>query len=242
MALHGQRVLLVGGTSGLGLAVAQAVAERGGTPVVASRSRDRVERALRALPGGAEGATVDLADATSVAGLAERAGPVDHLVYTAGEPLALTMLADLTTDVAQRFYATRLFGALAVVRAVRAAGTLSEAGSVVLTGGNASQRSAPGWALGASICGAIEALTRQLALELAPVRVNAIAPGVTRTPMWAAGMSEAEQRAMFDELAGSLPVGRPGEPEDVALAYVYAMEQPMATGTVLLVDGGAVLV
>ena len=242
MALEGKRVLLVGGTSGLGLAVAQAVAGRGATPVVASRSRDSVQRALGVLPSGAQGTTVDLADATSVAGLVGFAGAVDHLVYTAGEPLALTMLADLTTDVAERFYATRLFGALAVIRALRAAGTLSPSGSVVLTGGNAAQRSAPGWALGASICGAIEALTRQLALELAPVRVNAVAPGVTRSPMWSAGMSDAEQRAMFDQLAASLPVGRPGEPRDVALAYVYAIEQPMATGTVLLVDGGAILV
>ncbi|HTF10339.1 MAG TPA: SDR family oxidoreductase [Asanoa sp.] len=103
------------------------------------------------------------------------------------------------------------------------------------------QRAAPGWALGASICGAVEALTRQLALELAPVRVNAIAPGVTRSPLWAR-MSDADQHATLKQLAASLPVGRPGEPEDVALAYVYAMEQPMATGTVLLVDGGAVLV
>jgi NAD(P)-dependent dehydrogenase (short-subunit alcohol dehydrogenase family) len=87
----------------------------------------------------------------------------------------------------------------------------------------------------------MEALTRQLALELAPLRVNLVAPGVTRSPLWA-GMSGDDEQTLYDGLAATLPVGRVGEPSDVALAYLYAMEQPMATGTSILVDGGAVLV
>lgn len=241
MAFEGTRVLLVGGTSGLGLAVAQAVAERGATPIVVSRTRASVDRAVGLLPAGAEGDTIDLADPDSIDRLVERAGTIDHLVYTAGEPLRLTMLADLTPEVAHDFWETRYFGALAVVRAVTAAQALRRPGSIVLTGGNAGQRPGPGWSLGASICGAMEALTRELALELAPIRVNLVAPGVTRSPLWA-GMSAEEQQAMYDGMAATLPVGRVGEPSDVALAYLYAMEQPMATGTSILVDGGAVLV
>ncbi|MGY0005173.1 SDR family oxidoreductase [Micromonospora sp. I033] len=241
MTFDGNRVLVVGGTSGLGLAVAQAAAARGATPIVASRSRANVDRALGELPAGAEGAVLDLTDPDSLARLVERAGAIDHLVYTAGEPLRLTMLPDLTPEVARAFWETRYFGALAVVRAVTGAKSLRDGGSIVLTGGNAGQRPAPGWALGASVCGAMEALTRQLALELAPVRVNLVAPGVTRSPLWA-GMAAEEQQAMYDGIAATLPVGRVGETSDVALAYLYAMEQPMATGTSILVDGGAVLV
>jgi len=241
MTLDGTRILLVGGTSGLGLAVAQAVAERGATPIVASRNRASVDRALSALPERAEGTTVDLADSDSTARLVEQAGPIDHLVYTAGEPLQLTMLPDLTSNTARSFWETRYLGALGVVRAVTVAGAVREGGSIVLTGGNAGQRPGPGWSLGASMCGALEALTRQLALELAPVRVNLVAPGVTRSPLWA-GMSRDALRAMYDRLAATLPVARVGDPCDVALAYLYAMEQPMATGTSILVDGGAVLV
>jgi len=111
----------------------------------------------------------------------------------------------------------------------------------VLTGGNAGQRPAPGWALAASISGAMEALTRELALELAPIRVNLVATGVTRSPLWGS-MTEDEQSTMYASLASQLPVGRVGEPDDIALAYVYAMQQPMATGTSITVDGGAVLV
>jgi NAD(P)-dependent dehydrogenase (short-subunit alcohol dehydrogenase family) len=112
---------------------------------------------------------------------------------------------------------------------------------VVLTSGNAGQRPAAGWALGASICGAIDALTRELALELAPIRVNAIAPGVTRSPLWGS-LSEDEQRNLYDNVGASIPAGRIGDASDAALAYVYAMEQEMATGTIITVDGGAVLV
>jgi NAD(P)-dependent dehydrogenase (short-subunit alcohol dehydrogenase family) len=241
VTLDGARILLVGGTSGLGLAVAQAAAERGATPIVASRNPASVDRALATLPERAEGATVDLADTGSIARLVEHARPIDHLVYTAGEPLQLTMLPDLTPEIARSFWETRYFGALGVVRAVTVAGAVREGGSIVLTGGNAGQRPGPGWSLGASVCGAMEALTRQLALELAPLRVNLVAPGVTRSPLWA-GMSRDDEQALYDGLAATLPAGRVGEPSDVALAYLYAMEQPMATGTSILVDGGAVLV
>jgi NAD(P)-dependent dehydrogenase (short-subunit alcohol dehydrogenase family) len=241
MTLDGARILIVGGTSGLGLAVAQAAAERGATPIVASRNRASVDRALGALPQRAYGNTVDLADPGSITRLVEQTGPIDHLVYTAGEPLQLTMLTDLTPQAAHNFWETRYFGALGVIRTVTVAGTLQKGGSIVLTGGNAGQRPSPGWSLGASVCGAMEALTRQLALELAPIRVNLVAPGVTRSPLWA-GMPAEHEQAMYDDIAATLPVGRVGEPSEVALAYLYAMEQPMATGTSILVDGGAVLV
>jgi len=151
------------------------------------------------------------------------------------------MLPDVTPEIARRFWETRFIGALSVVRAATLAGAVRDGGSIVLTGGNAAQRPAPGWALAASICGALDALTRQLALELAPVRVNLVAPGVTRSPLWA-GMSPGDEQAMYEGLAAALPVGRVGETSDVALAYIYAMEQTMATGTSILVDGGAVLV
>ena len=112
MTLDGARILLVGGTSGLGLAVAQAAAERGATPIVVSRNPASVDRALVILPERAEGATVDLADTGSIARLVEHARPIDHLVYTAGEPLQLTMVPDLTPEIAWSFWETRYFGAL----------------------------------------------------------------------------------------------------------------------------------
>lgn len=241
MSLHEQSVLVIGGTSGLGLAVAQAVLDRRGHVVIASRRAESVERALGELGDGAAGTTVDVQDDASLAALLAEHGPVDHLVYTAGEPLEMRMLAELDADRIRSFWDTRYVGAMNAIRVITGLGGIREGGSIVLTSGNAAQRPGPGWALGASICGAVNALTRQLALELAPLRVNNVAPGVTRTPLWSA-MSSQEQEALYESVASGVPVGRIAETEDVALAFVYAMEQPMATGTSLLVDGGAVLV
>ncbi|MGX7680300.1 SDR family oxidoreductase [Jatrophihabitans sp. DSM 45814] len=238
MTISGSRVLIVGGTSGIGLAVAGAVAERGATPIVASRRRTSVDTALAALPAGAEGATVDLADDASIATLLQQHGPFDHLAYTAGEALEMVPLANLTSDTARSFFETRLLGAIAVVRA--AAPLLPALGSVTLTSGTAAVRPGAGWALAASVCGAMNALTRALAIELAPLRVNAVAPGVVRSPLWSS-MSDQDRNAMYDSVADAVPLGRVAEVEDVALAYVYAMEQLHGTGVVITVDGGTVL-
>lgn len=237
-ALFGSRVLLVGGTSGIGFAVAAAVAERGATPIVVSRRRASVDSALAALPGGAEGTTLDLTDGTAIEMLVAEYGPFDHVVYTAGEPLELVPLADLARDTVQSFLRTRLLGAVAVVRAV--APVLRAGGSITLTSGTAADRPGAGWALGASVCGAVNGLTRALAVELAPLRVNAVAPGVVRSPLWSA-MPEENRNAFYDAVAGAVPLGWVAEVADVALAYLYAMEQAHGTGTVLTVDGGTVL-
>jgi NAD(P)-dependent dehydrogenase (short-subunit alcohol dehydrogenase family) len=142
MSMTGNRVLLVGGTSGLSLAVARAVAERGAQPIVASRRQASVDRAVLSLPAGAAGYTVDIASEDSLAQLVSTVGAVDHLVYTAGEALQLTHLADLTPEVIRRFWETRYIGAISVVWAVVMSGALKEGGSIVLTGGNAGQRPA----------------------------------------------------------------------------------------------------
>jgi NAD(P)-dependent dehydrogenase (short-subunit alcohol dehydrogenase family) len=238
MSLKNTRVLVIGGTSGIGLGVATAVAERGALPIVASRRQSSVDRALAQLPEVARGATVDLTDTASLDQLARDIGDIDHLVFTAGESLVLAPLTDLTPDRITGFFQTRFVGALSAVRAF--APRIAEGGSITLTSGTAAEQ--PGFgALPVSVCGAMNALTTALAVELAPIRVNAVAPGVVRTPLWGA-MTEADRQTMYDAAAQRLPLGRVGEVDDVALAYVYCMEQTYGTGVVLKVDGGTVLV
>lgn len=116
MSLHDARVLLIGGTSGIGLGVAHAVADRGAHPIVVSRHQSSVDRALAELPDDARGATVDLTDPGALDRLAEGVGDVDHLVYTAGESLELAPLTDLTPEVIHGFLQTRFIGALSAVR------------------------------------------------------------------------------------------------------------------------------
>ena len=238
MSLKNARVLVIGGTSGIGLGVASAAAERGATPIVVSRQQSSVDRALAQLPEHARGATVDLTDVSAVERLATDIGDIEHLVFTAGESLELASLADLPPARITGFFATRFVGALCAVRVF--APRITEGGSVTLTSGTAAWQ--PGFgALPVSVCGAMNALTTALAVELAPIRVNAVAPGVVRTPLWDA-MAEADRQTMYGEAAQRLPLGRVGEVDDVALAYVYLIEQMYGTGVVLKVDGGTVLV
>jgi NAD(P)-dependent dehydrogenase (short-subunit alcohol dehydrogenase family) len=234
MDMNKQRVVVFGGTSGIGYATAKAAAGQGADVVVVSSSPDRVSAAARTLDVAGE--VVDLADPTAVDEFFTRLGDLDHLVYTAGEPLSLMPVATLDMDSARSFFGLRYFGALNAVRA--AVPHLRAAGSITLTTGTAADRPLPGWSVASSICGAIDSLTRALAVELAPIRVNAVKPGVTRSPLWGSG--EAVE-ALYDETAKALPLGRVGEVTDVAAAYLYLICQPFTTGTVITVDGGALL-
>jgi NAD(P)-dependent dehydrogenase (short-subunit alcohol dehydrogenase family) len=239
MDLQGQRVIVLGGTSGIGLATAEAAARQGAVVTVASSRRASVDHALSRLPGGSGGHVVDLADPRAVGEFFDGVGEFGHLVFTAGEPLALMPMDTLDLEAARSFFALRYFGVLGAVRA--AMPHLRKDGSITLTTGTAKDRPGPGWAVAASICGAMEALTKALAVELAPVRVNVVSPGFVRSPLWSAMDEEARER-MYAEVGAAIPVGRVGEVADIAQAFVFLMTERFATGTVLTVDGGHVLV
>lgn len=230
-------IVVLGGTSGIGFAVASAAAARGFKVTVVSRRRSSVDKAVAELTG-ATGAVVDLDAPYAVAEFFASHGEFDHLVYTAGEPLSLMPVDTLDLDAARDLFGVRYFGALAAVKA--AVPHLRPGGSITLTSGTAAVRGGHGWGVGASICGAIEALARSLAVELAPLRVNAVAPGVVRSPLWQR-MPEADRERMYADTGAEIPAGRVGEVEDVARAYLYCVTQHWATGTVVTVDGGTVL-
>ncbi|MER7982486.1 SDR family oxidoreductase [Streptomyces sp. NPDC095817] len=239
MGLRGQRVVVIGGTAGIGFAVAEAAAREGAEVVVASRRRESVEAALKRLPAGSEGEALDATDEGAVREFFGRVGAFDHLVYTAGESLLLESLAESDLTRARGFLDTRLWGAYTAVK--HGAPAIREGGSVVLTTGTAGRRPLPGTTVAASLCGAMESLTRALALELAPLRVNVVSPGVVRTELWRELPAE-DRDGLFASAAASLPVGRAGEPEDIAEAYLYLMRGGYSTGSVVVVDGGGVLV
>ncbi len=239
MGLDSQKVVILGGTSGIGLATAELAAAEGATVVVASSNPERVDAALANLPVNAEGYALDLRREEEIRDLFERLGEFDHLAYTAGESLPLGPIGTTNLETARRALEIRFWGAYAAVK--HAAPRLRPGGSVVLSSGIASARPQASWTVASSICGAVEALTRALAVELAPIRVNAVAPGVVRSNLWR-DMSEDDRSAMYASLAQALPAGRAGEVGDVAETFLYLMRNGYSTGTVVTIDGGSVLV
>lgn len=232
------RIVIIGGTSGIGLATARRAAEAGAAVTIASRRPESIERALAELPAGVVGRSVDAASGEAVRALFDELGTFDHFVYTAGENLVGRSLEDFDVAQAQEFFGLRVFHALDAVRL--AVPHLSATGSITLTSGTAAYKGGPGWTLGTATSGAIVSAARSLAVELAPLRVNVVAPGVVRSPLWAQ-LSERDREEMYAGLAAVLPAGRVAETEDVAKAFIALMDQDYVTGTVAVVDGGTLV-
>ena len=238
MVLDGQRIVVIGGSSGMGLATARAAALQGAAVTIASSRQERVDAALRDLPDGCVGTAVDVRQESHVAALFEHVGDFDHLAFTAGDVFIPRPLADLGLGDARATFDVRLWGAVGVIK--HAAPRIRPGGSIGLTTGTVGQRPVLGAALAAAGAGATEGLVRGLAVELAPIRVNAVRAGAVRTPLWD-GVPEAQRDALFARLAEGTLTGTVGEPEQVAAAHLFLMQNPYVTGTLLTVDGGLLL-
>lgn len=238
MMLLDQTVLIVGGTAGIGLAVAEAVADAGGRPIVASRRAERVSAAVRQLGANARGEVVDVCDEASIQALLARVGPIDHLVATPFFEHAATPVTGTDAATVDGLFRTKFLGQYLLAK--HAAAHLSPRGSITFTSGVLSQRPAAGWAALAAMNAGLEALGRTLALELAPRRVNTISPGIVDTGKRFAGLPEAERAEKLQTAIGAkLPVGRVGQPADLAHAYLFVLQNPFLTGQTIVVDGGA---
>lgn len=234
-------VVILGGTSGIGLATAKAATAAGASVVVASRNPASVEAALAELPAGSAGRAVDASSTTDLEAFFTSVGPFDHLVYTVGDDLAFTPLKDYTPDKGRAFFELRVVAAFDAIRL--AVPHIRPGGSITMTSGTAAFQGGEGWFLGAAASGATISAAKSLAVELAtiPIRVNVVAPGVIRSPLWSQ-LPEADREAMYENISRRLPLGRVGEVEDAAKAYVQLMDQDYTTGTVSIVDGGTLLV
>jgi NAD(P)-dependent dehydrogenase (short-subunit alcohol dehydrogenase family) len=237
--LRNKKVVVLGGSSGIGLAVAQQASAQGAELVIVSSNAQRNQEAAKSLSGKAEGFTLDLMDERAIQEFFEKLGSFDHLIFTAGDTLHIGELAVTDLKNARRAFELRYWAALAAVK--YGGPHIRPGGSVVLTTGIAGQRPFKGWVIAASVCGTVEALTRALAVELAPLRVNTVSPGVVRTNLWQ-NMTVEERDAMYESIGKKLLVGRAGESHDIAQVYLYLMQEGYSTGQIIVVDGGAVLV
>ncbi|HTJ57184.1 MAG TPA: SDR family oxidoreductase [Devosiaceae bacterium] len=236
LLLAGKRVVIIGGASGIGFAVAQLAHLQGADIIIASSTQAKVETAAERLVG-ARGQTVDLREEANVANFFQNLGAFDHLAITAGDwgsPMFVSS-RDLDLGQARDSFTVRFWGPLAAAKhCVR---TIAPDGSITLTGGMLAVRPRPGAPLPTAVGGAIEHLARGLAMDLSPIRVNAVSPGLVLTEH-----VQKMPEEMLQEMVAHLPVPRAATPEEAARAYLYFMQNSYVTGQILPVDGGGMLV
>jgi len=238
VSISGQKIVIVGGTSGMGRAVAELAITQGAEVVVVGRSADTTMQTATQLGSGTLGVACDITDPEAITALAQAVGDLDHLVLSAAA-LTYGPFSEMPVEDARRVLDTKFWGYYLTVRAL--AGRLSEHGSITLFSGVAAVRPAAGTTIVTAVNAAIEGLARSLAIELAPRRVNALSPGIVATPGWA-HLSAEDRTQMFEQQAQSLPVGRIGQPADVAAAVLELAANGYSTGETRTVDGGARLV
>jgi NAD(P)-dependent dehydrogenase (short-subunit alcohol dehydrogenase family) len=234
--LQDKTVLVVGRGSGIARAVAQLAHAEGARVIAAGRDQATLASAYSDSDINAE--VVDLTDDASIAALAQRLGAVDHVVSTASAR-ARGRLADLQRANLQQSFDTKVIGPTMLAKYFSP--QINPGGSFVLFAGVHAFKHNVGY-LGVGITnGAVDFLTRWLAVELAPIRVNAVSPGVIDTGAWDA-LGEDGKQDYFKHIAAGNPVGRIGTPEDVASAVLFAMTNTFMTGMTLKVDGGEPLI
>jgi NAD(P)-dependent dehydrogenase (short-subunit alcohol dehydrogenase family) len=234
--LKDHTVLVVGRGGGLARAIAIAARDAGARVVAAGRRPDALAAAYADEPGITVD-SVDLTDEPSIISLGERLGTLDHVVSTASAR-ARGRLAELDREAVRTSFDTKVIGPLMLAKHL--APRINDGGSFVLFSGVAAFKIAVGTLAVAITNGAADTLTRSLALELAPIRVNAISPGVVDTGAWDA-LGEQRKTEMFTDTSVRNPARRIGTADDIASAVLFALTNTFLTGVTLAVDGGEVL-
>ena len=236
--LLGQTVVVIGGSSGIGLETARRAGAEGAEVILTARNPDRLERAAREVAARST-AAFDATDPDELARFFDDLpAPIDHLLLSGRgpyyAPLAETDFAEVHKDIDQHLL-------LPVHVAIHARGKVRSGGSLVFIGGTGGRRRGAGLALIAAMTAALPALVENLAVELAPIRVNLVAPGFVDTPLSASLLGD-QLDARREQLRATLPIGRVVGPGDVAALVVHLMTNTAVTGATYDVDGGQQLV
>jgi NAD(P)-dependent dehydrogenase (short-subunit alcohol dehydrogenase family) len=237
MKLSNKRIVIVGGSSGMGKAIARESYRLGGQVIIASRSEEKLRAAAMVIGDGTATAQVDITNEKSVSRLFQQVGGIDHLVIS-GSSVRTGTLRDMPLEDGLYTMRSKFWGPYLCAKHAQ----IRSDGSITFFSGILSRR--PG--LNDSVLGpvnaAVESLGKALSRDLAPIRVNTISPGMTQGTGAYTKMDEKARQAMYAGIASRLPVGHVGDPENIADAAIMVMTNPFITGTVIDVDGGGLLV
>jgi NAD(P)-dependent dehydrogenase (short-subunit alcohol dehydrogenase family) len=238
MKLKGKVVVVVGGSSGIGLGIAQEAHREGATVVLLARTKGKLSAAENSFTERAKSYAVDIADEASVKKVFESIGPFDHLAITAGQ-VYTSAVRDGDTKKLKAIFDSRFWGTYFAVR--HALTRINRNGSITLMSGTLSRRPAPGTTMLAASVGAIEAFARALAIEVAPIRVNTLRPGLIDTPLLDAMFGDQPREEGAKSMVQANIIKRMGTSEEVGQAAVLLMTNEFITGTILDIDGGRLI-
>ncbi|KAK0656253.1 hypothetical protein B0T16DRAFT_384993 [Cercophora newfieldiana] len=250
--LQDKHVLVIGGSSGIGFAVAEAALSSGANITISSSNQAKVDQAVASLASqypdrSVHGIASDLSkpsvegDITSLFETAQRTATINHVVYTAADSLSLGGLGTVTAGSIQKAAHMRMVVPILVAKVAARYLPKTNLSSLTITTGSVAERPGKGWAVISYFAGGLVSLTRALAVDLAPVRVNAVQPGVVDTGLW--DYMEEEQKAVFVKgIEEKTLTGKFASVQDVAEAYLWLLRDGNATGTVAGTDGGSLLV
>ena len=252
--LEGKHILVIGGSSGIGYGVAEASLESGAIVTVSSSRQAKVDAAVTSLKGSypeakVSGIASNLGDPVTVEDALEAlfkqatamSGQISHVVFTAADALALGALQETSVEMVYKAAQMRMIAPLITGKVAARYLDKSAKSSFTITTGVAAEKPGKGWAAVAYFAGGVQGLTKALATDLGPIRVNCVRPGYVNTGLWD-GMGEEAKEAFFREAGGKMPVGRLGEIEDVVEAYLWFMKDANVTGTIAGTDSGAMLI
>jgi NAD(P)-dependent dehydrogenase (short-subunit alcohol dehydrogenase family) len=236
MNLTNQRVVILGGSSGIGLGTARVLTEAGANVVIAGRSPEKVDQALATLERSVTGEVVDATSREETQHFFRRIGPFDHLVLTLAGNEGAGEFRTLDFDMLHRVFEAKFWPQL--IAAQTSLDFLRKDGSLIIVSAVTAHVAFAGASGFAAVNGALEAMVPTLALELQPLRVNAVAPGGIATPFWG-DLPDDVREALFEQGAAITPAKRMGRPEDVAQVIAMLIDNSFMTSTIIDCDGGA---
>lgn len=219
----------------MGRATAEAAAKAGAKVTIASRSAQKLADAAKAIGNNITTLQLDATDNAAVTAFFASSGPWDHIVCSAGAG-GRGSIKDLSLEDAMTAMNSKFWSYFRVAKAA----SLNPGGSITFVSGQFGHRPIAGTAVIAAVNAAIEGMTRGLAYDFAPIRVNTVCPGIIDTPQWDR-MPEPARKAMYEKMEATLPVRRMGQSEDVAHGILFAITNPYTTGTVVIIDGGSLI-
>lgn len=235
--LQNQRIIIIGGSSGIGFETARQAIAQGASVIIASRSKEKLQNAKEKLGDRAEAYVLDTSQEQQVQSFFQKTGSFDHLVVTAAETSGGSFLQTDTAQ-ARQLFENKFWGQFFAVK--YGAPNISQQGSITLFSGIVAYKSMAGSSVLGAVNAAISSLGQTLALELAPVRVNIVSPGIIDTPS-RSKLTEEARTSFYKTIANKLPVKRVGKAEEVAQGVLYLLQNSFMTGTVLHVEGGHLL-